>query len=151
MLFKENVYTWRKHDSPITIAHLLSSAQVSQKISRPQKAWKITQYAKSWVWLWAYAIGVILHGLAYMGLVATKSDFRVSVKAWLKPFSSASETSLNIEVSLEASLDIILSSKRITKALISLRGCAGWSAPLLFATPQKTHFVATRPISFLCN
>ena len=28
---------------------------------------------------------------------------------------------------------IILSGQRRTKALISLRGCAGWSAPLLFA------------------
>ena len=31
-----------------------------------------------------------------------------------------------------ASLDMILSKKRITKVLISLCGCAGWSAPLLF-------------------
>ena len=28
------------------------------------------------------------------------------------------------------------SNKRITKALISLGGCAGWSAPLLFANPE---------------
>ena len=32
---------------------------------------------------------------------------------------------------------MILSSKRITKALISLRGCPGWSAPLLFANPRR--------------
>ena len=31
---------------------------------------------------------------------------------------------------------MILSKKRITKALISLRGCAGWSAPLLLANPE---------------
>ena len=31
---------------------------------------------------------------------------------------------------------MILSKKRITKAMISLRGCAGWSAPLLFANPK---------------
>ena len=31
---------------------------------------------------------------------------------------------------------MILSKKRITKALIRLRGCAGWSAPVLFATPD---------------
>ena len=29
--------------------------------------------------------------------------------------------------------NMILSNKRITKALIRLHGCAGWSAPLLFA------------------
>ena len=32
---------------------------------------------------------------------------------------------------------MILSSKRIINALISLRGCAGWSAPLLFASPRR--------------
>ena len=33
-----------------------------------------------------------------------------------------------------------LSSKRITNALIRLRGCAGWSAPLLFANPRRQVF-----------
>ena len=31
---------------------------------------------------------------------------------------------------------MILPNKRITKALISLRGCAGWSAALLFANTE---------------
>ena len=31
---------------------------------------------------------------------------------------------------------MILSKKRITEALISLRGCPGWSAPLLLANPE---------------
>ena len=31
---------------------------------------------------------------------------------------------------------MILSTKRITKALIRLRECAGWFAPVLFATPE---------------
>ena len=47
-----------------------------------------------------------------------------------------------IEISLVSSLDIILSTKRITKALISLRGCTGSSAHLLFANPPKTGFLA---------
>ena len=38
------------------------------------------------------------------------------------------------EILLVASLDMILSNKRITKALIRLRLCAGWAVPLLFAT-----------------
>ena len=43
-----------------------------------------------------------------------------------------------------ASRDIILSRQRTTKALIRLRGCAGWSAPLLFAYGIKrfSHDVA---------
>ena len=36
-----------------------------------------------------------------------------------------------------ASLDRQLSDKRITKALIRLCGCAGWSAPLLFENHRR--------------
>ena len=42
---------------------------------------------------------------------------------------------LKIEISPVASLHTILTKKQITKALIRLRGCAGWSAPVLFANP----------------
>ena len=35
---------------------------------------------------------------------------------------------------------MILSNKPITKALIRLRGCAGWFAPLLFANHQRQVF-----------
>ena len=70
-----------------------------------------------------------------MGLLATKPVFRVADKERLKLVSSATETSWKTENLLVSSLDIILSNKRITKALIRLPGCAGWSAPLLF---QKT-------------
>ena len=72
----------------------------------------------------------------YMSLIATKPVFRVSDKARLKPVSSATGTSFKIENCLVASLDMILSNKRITKVLIRLRGFAGWSAPLLFANPE---------------
>ena len=40
---------------------------------------------------------------------------------------------------------MILFDKRLTKALISLRGCAGWSVPLLFGKPPKTGFHTSRP------
>ena len=59
-----------------------------------------------------------------------------SDKLRFKPACSATETSLNYENWLVVSLDMILSNKRITESLIRLRGCAGWSAPLLFATPE---------------
>ena len=42
-----------------------------------------------------------------------------------------------------ASSDMTLSKKRITKAR---HGCAGWSAPALFAKPLKTGFLASKPI-----
>ena len=83
-----------------------------------------------------------------MGLVVTKPVFRTSDKARLKPACSATETSYQIEIWLVASLDIILSNKRITKALIRLCGWAGWSAPLLFANHRRhVCFLASRSIS----
>ena len=39
-----------------------------------------------------------------------------------------------------------LSKKRITKALIRLRGCACWSAPVLFAKPRRQGFSHRGPI-----
>ena len=45
---------------------------------------------------------------------------------------------------------MVLSRKRITKALIRLRGCAGWSAPVLFANPRRQLFSRRGPcISYL--
>ena len=35
---------------------------------------------------------------------------------------------------------MVLANKRITKALIRLRGCAGWSAPVLLANPRRQVF-----------
>ena len=76
-----------------------------------------------------------------------KACLRVSDKASFKPVSSATETSLKIEISPVASLHtgMIHSEKRITKALIRLRGCAGWSAPLLFANPRRQVFARQGP------
>ena len=80
-----------------------------------------------------------------MGLVATKPVFGISDKARIKPISSATETSLKIKISLVASLDMILSKKEITEALISLWGCADQSAPVVLKLP-KTGFLTFRPI-----
>ena len=41
---------------------------------------------------------------------------------------------------------MILSRKRITKVLISLRVCAGWSAPLSFANPENSFFSRRCPL-----
>ena len=76
-----------------------------------------------------------------MGHVARKPVFGVSAKARLKHACSATETSKKIEILLLASPYMVLSNKRMTKALIRLRGCAGWSAPLLFANPRRQVFL----------
>ena len=83
-----------------------------------------------------------------MGLDARRPVLVVFDKTKLKPVTSAIGTSKKIENSLVACLDMIISNKQITKALIRLRGCAGWSAPLLFKKPTKTGFLARRPIMF---
>ena len=54
-----------------------------------------------------------------------KDSFSVRIENWNFTFS-------------RFALDIF--KKRITKALISLRGCAGWSVPVLFANCQRKVF-----------
>ena len=73
---------------------------------------------------------------AHMGLDVRKPVFWGSAKVRLKPVSSATDNSYEIEISLGASLDMVLSKKRTAKVLIRLRRCAGWSAPLLFCCSQ---------------
>ena len=64
-----------------------------------------------------------------MGLDARNPVFGVSEKVRFKPVFSATEKSKKDETLVVARLDMILSNKRITKALISLRRWAGWSVP----------------------
>ena len=40
---------------------------------------------------------------------------------------------------------MIYSKKRITKALVSLRWCSGWSAPVLFTNPRRQIFSRRSP------
>ena len=74
-----------------------------------------------------------------------KPVFGGSENVRFKPACSAAETSLKIEISLAVGLEMILFNKGITKALIRLRGCAGWSAPLLFANPPRQVFSRRGP------
>ena len=81
----------------------------------------------------------------HLGLVARKPVFGVSDKVRFKPACSATETSQKKEISLVASLDMELYKTRITKTLIRLHGCAGWSAPVLFANPRRQVFSRRGP------
>ena len=64
----------------------------------------------------------------------------VSDQVRLKLACSATEASMRLEILVTETRDITLSRQRTTKALIRLRGCAGWSAPLLFAYDIKHVF-----------
>ena len=96
-----------------------------------------------------------------MGLVVRKTVFGGGGggfdKECFKPVSSAKETSLKIEISPAASLHMILSKKQNKKALIRLRGCAGWSAPVLFTNPEvrvshvEAHIIALFMIRAIVN
>ena len=83
----------------------------------------------------------------YVGSDVRQPVFVSSDEARFKPACSSTETSLKIEISLVASPGIILFKKQITMALIRLRGCTGWSAPLLFANPHRQVFSHQGP----CN
>ena len=73
-----------------------------------------------------------------------KPVFGASEKARLKPVSSATENRQISEILLEASLDMIPSSKRKIKALIRPRMprlvCA-----IVVSKPRKTGFLTLRP------
>ena len=79
-----------------------------------------------------------------MGRDARKPVFGVSDMARLKQPAQPQRLARN-EISLVSSLDMILYNKRITKALISLSVCEGWSASLLFANHRRMVFSRRGP------
>ena len=71
-------------------------------------------------------------------------------KASLKPVPSAKKARLKIEMfSQEASLGTILIKKQTTKLLMRLRGCAGWSGPLLLQIPDR--FSQSQSNCYICH
>ena len=78
----------------------------------------------------------------------TKHVFGISDKARLKTIPQLQRLAKN-EISLVASLDMLHSNTRMTKALIRLRGCAGWSVPLLFTISTADRF--SRVEASTCN
>ena len=82
-------------------------------------------YANSWV-------KILLQHIR-KSLVMTKPVFGVCDQVRHKPACAAIEARKRLKNSDMETRSIILSRQRTTKALVRLRGCAGWSAPLLFA------------------
>ena len=76
-----------------------------------------------------------------MGLNVRKPVFGVSDQVMRKQACTATETSYKIEILLVASLDMILSNKRITKALNRLHD----STSVLEAVPSKLDIKSPSP------
>ena len=68
-----------------------------------------------------------------MSLVTIQPVFGVYDQVRLKQACSATDSSKSLEILGTETRGNILSKLRTTKALIRLRGCAGCSAPSLFA------------------
>ena len=81
---------------------------------------------------------------------APSGSLRGCDRSRLKPACLATETSYSLEISDLASIGIILPRQWKTKALIRLRGCTGWSSPLLFAY-GKNRFSRDVAQLFLSN
>ena len=69
----------------------------------------------------------------HLSHVMRKPSLGLCKQVRLKPAYSATQPSKSHEIANKEIRDIILSRQWTTKALIRLRGCTGWSAPLLFA------------------
>ena len=86
-----------------------------------------------------------------MSLVTRKPVFGVCDQVRLKPTCWATGMSSSLAILDIVSVDIILSKHQTAKALISLRRCAGWSAPLLFAYGKNrfSHDVAQMTVNWV--
>ena len=90
-------------------------------------------FQQFWVILSLFLYDREISALFYLSHNTRKPVFGVFDQVWFKPVCSAKEASYSHEIANIKTRDIILSRQRIIKVLIRLRGCAGWSAPLLFA------------------
>ena len=66
------------------------------------------------------------------------------------PTKRVSNQSLRLTDSHEAGLGIILLKKQTTKLLMILRGCAGWSGPLLLQITED-RFSQSRSNCYMCH
>ena len=94
--------------------------------------------------IWPAGQNLMRIKLGKMRPVMRKPAFGVSDQVRVKPAYSATETSYRLEILTIASGGVIPSRQRTTKAMIRRRGCASWSAPLLFAYGKNrvSHDVA---------
>ena len=72
----------------------------------------------------------------HMGLITRNLSSGFPPRSYTNKPAQLPRIARTIEVLPVASFDKIHSNKRITKVLIRLCRCVGWSAPLLFTNPE---------------
>ena len=84
--------------------------------------------------MWVYIVCPDL-SVGKFRIITIWAPSRENLSSGLQPGKTRTclKTSLSLEILAIGSIGIILSRQQTTKVLIRLRGCAGWSAPLLFA------------------
>ena len=133
-LLFNNYFDLLKYKFPIPRNEILNCYTILERDVKKKKKVLDQSFRSSSSW---YQIGYDLS-------LDTRKPDRVCDQLRLKPTCAADETNYGLEISAIASRDIILSRQRTTNTLIRLRGCSGWSAPLLFAYDLNrfSHHVA---------
>ena len=116
---------WRS-DEPSVDAYLRR-----QCLSKPLARLPTQHRGLRWIWKW-WKRFLLSTGLNWATTWENVSS-GVCDQVRLKLACSATEATMRLEFLVTETRDITLCRQRTTKALIRLRGCAGWSAPLLFA------------------
>ena len=97
--------------------------------------------------------GHIMIYMVNMGLIARKVVYGIYDQAIPKPAPQLQRLATKVV----ASLEMVLSNMRITRMLIRLLRCAGWSAPLLFANQEDrfsgagAHIVLEQKKAFISS
>ena len=123
--------TWSKNaedrfsrdEAHIVMILFLDRQVLASSVDPDQTAWSVSTLL---------AILSASFGHITLWAMTRKPVFEVCDQVRLKPVCSATETSYSLEILNLQRRGIILSRQRTTKVLIRLRGCADWSAPLLF-------------------
>ena len=138
----------------LKITNVLTTFDILDNMERIRMHFK----DKDFHYLWKHRLGIMLsHSQSLLSRIRLHLN-ALSVIIWASSRENLSsgfltkrvsnqcphtETSLCIEISPVESL--FLSKNRITKVLIRLRGCAGWSAPVLFTNPRRQVFSRRGP------
>ena len=115
-----------------TQSSFMQTAKTDQTGRMPRLIWVFAGHTLMLVLLCCGSNVLLRLSSDWMSCVTRKPVFGVFDQVRLEPACAATEARLKLEILDKETRDIILSRQRTTKVLIRLRGCTGWSEPLLF-------------------